>query len=35
MIHPTTAELVRNVSKVEWLWRGHLLAMIDFVRALD
>jgi [acyl-carrier-protein] S-malonyltransferase len=35
MIHPTTAELVHNISKVEWLWRGHLLAMIDFVRALD
>jgi len=35
LIHPTTAEVVHSVSKAEWLWRGHLLGMIDFVRALD
>jgi len=35
LIHPTTAEVVHSVSGVEWLWRGHLLGMIDFVRALE
>jgi len=34
LIHPTTGEKVRTVSSAEFLWRSHLLAMIDFVRAL-
>jgi len=35
LIHPTLADEVRSVSGVEWLWRSHLLAVIDFVAALQ
>jgi len=35
LLHPTSAEPLHTISMVDGLWRTHLLAIVDFVRALD